>query len=69
MATILMGMGLHGRASFDVYEAFDLQPFGLRVVSLDGDLRVAVAKEAGYLMQRCAGVEQLRRDQAVPGVR
>ena len=40
---ILTEMGLHGRASFDVYEVFDLQPFGLQVVGFDRDLRVAMA--------------------------
>jgi hypothetical protein len=40
-----------------------------RVVGFDRDLRVAVSEEAGHLVQRRAGVEQLRRDGVSTGVR
>jgi hypothetical protein len=56
-------------ALFDVDEILDLQSFGFRIVSFDRDLRVTVAEEAGHLVQRRAGVEQLRRDEVAPGVR
>jgi hypothetical protein len=36
---------------FDVDEILDLQGLGLRVVGVDRDLRVAVAKEVGHLVQ------------------
>jgi hypothetical protein len=56
-------------ALFDVDEILDLQSFGFRIVSFDRDLRVAVAEEVGHLVQRRAGVEQLRRNGMAPSVR
>ena len=37
-------------ASLDLDEILDLQPFGLRVVSIDRDLQIAVTEEAGHIM-------------------
>jgi hypothetical protein len=53
---------------FDVDEILDLQSFGFRIISFDRD-RVTVAEEAGHIVLRRAGVEQLSRDGVVPGVR
>jgi len=37
-------------ASLDLDEILDLQPFGLRVVSFDRNLRIAVTEEVGHLV-------------------
>jgi hypothetical protein len=39
------------RTSFDIDEILDIQPVGFRIVRLERDLRVAVAEEAGHLVQ------------------